>query len=136
AWRRRATWSAEDLEHKPADTQVEERHIRDHGQDEDEDDHPVGDQLLARRPDDLAQLSDDLTIEGGEAGERAATSLLLRRASTLRGRGRPARLRHCPSSPVVGPGRSLRRACLVRTEGGAYEPSPRCLRVPSAGRHA
>jgi transcription termination/antitermination protein NusG len=46
-----------------ADEEVQQRHQRDHERHEDQHDNRVRDQLLTRRPDDLAQLGDDADID-------------------------------------------------------------------------
>ena len=50
---------------KPRSSSRDERHHHEH---EHHDHDEVGDQLLLRRPDDLAELGDDLAVEGGGAG--------------------------------------------------------------------
>src|SRR5690349_3076094 len=49
-----------------ADEEVQQRHQRDHERHEDQHDKRVGDQLVPRRPDDLAELGDDLPEEPHE----------------------------------------------------------------------
>src|SRR4051812_8955457 len=83
----RAGCSAEDSEHSLGEQQVQAGDQRDDERHEDDDDGRVGDQLAAPRPDDLAQLGDDLAQEPADA---AALPDLLR-AGALGGgtRARP-----------------------------------------------
>src|SRR3712207_5991797 len=55
--------SAEDSEDRGTEAQVEQAHVRDHEQHENQHHDEVVDQLLAGRVDDLAQLSDGLPDE-------------------------------------------------------------------------
>src|SRR5688500_5249726 len=115
--------SAEDGEHALGEEQVEAGHQRDHERHEDDDDGRVGDQLAPARPDDLAQLGDDLAQEAGEApllplglrtvplGLGAGAGALTRPADRSRGRaGDP---------PRVG------RVVLVVVGGDASPPTSR-----------
>src|SRR5918997_3741487 len=56
-------FSAEDSEDRGAEAQVEQAHVRDHEQHENQHHDEIVDQLLAGRVDDLAQLADGLTDE-------------------------------------------------------------------------
>src|SRR4051812_25728737 len=80
--------SAEDGEDALGEGQVEAGDERDHDGDEDDHHGGVGDQLLAARPDDLAQLGDDLPEEAPDA----ALVPQLRGAGALRGGPRPGAL--------------------------------------------
>src|SRR4051794_18015287 len=79
-----------------ADEEVQQRHQRNHERHEDQHDKRVGDQLLPRRPDDLAELGDDLTEEAHEplrqrdpgrtgVAHRGGAALARRRAAARRG---------------------------------------------------
>src|SRR5579875_945671 len=63
--------SAEDREHHLGEAVVQARHDRDHHDAEDQRHYRVGAQFLTGRPDDLAQLSDDLTVEQRRSGPGA-----------------------------------------------------------------
>ena len=84
----------------------------------------VGDQLLLRRPHDLAELGDDLAVEGGRAGR----ALARRRGRRAHG----AALRHGPppSLAVAGPARcwsAARPVCRVVQGTRDLNPQPSVL---------
>src|SRR3954464_5368698 len=94
-----ATRSAEQLQDQPREQIVETEHDRDHDDHEDQRDGRVGDELMARRPDDLAKLGDHLAVE------QDGRSPLLAGLPLVLGRGVAARVsrhrcRRIPSSVV------------------------------------
>ena len=104
---------------------------------DDEDDHDpgVGEQLLAGRPDDLAQLGDDLAEEQRDPGEQALAGRLAPRppvAAVGRGAvGVASRVLPASRRPGDAVGRRSVRSCVCRPgrrAGGTRTPNRRFWR--------
>src|SRR6266545_2125192 len=115
--------AAEDPQRRPGEPVVQPRHDDEHHRDEDDDHGRVGQQLLARRPDDLAQLSHDLADEVDQAPDdpRALGLLdldaLLHGRTGLLARAGCLRFRDGPGTAVAAsPGPLLRAVLLVFDE--------------------
>src|SRR3569833_388142 len=119
------TRSAELLQDQPREQVVETEHDRDDDDHEDQRDGRVGDELVARRPDDLAKLGAHLAVE------QDGRSPLLAGLPLVLGRGVAARLsrhrcRRIPSSVVS---QTPLWACA------SLRPRSSCIRKPhSAGQ--